>query len=170
MFLSAYILLLLAQPVGVAQRDQMVVTASEKSLELTWSDAEDRIQATVTPATPTEGQPFEISAHVGTFQGPEFDGPVSLTLKFNGEPAEEQTQTVRRLPGAKAWKATFTPREAGAYGVEISFRTTRLKVARAPLLISIAKLPRWPWWAMVGVLSAVALGLGVRAVFKKENT
>ena len=169
MFLSAYLLVLLGQPVGVAPRDEIRVDIGAQTLDLSWSDVEDRIQGTITPRIPVEGQPFEISAHVGTFQGAEFDGPVTFALKPLGAVGGGETQTVTLAKGEKAWRARFVPAEPGDYQLEISFRTIHLKVAKATIRIETAKLPRWPWWMLVGVISTLALALGIKALFRKTE-
>ncbi len=175
MFPSAYLLLLLAQPT-FAERErpasrEIAVSPSANSLDLTWSDVEDRLQGAITPKVPVEGLPFDLSMHVGSFQGDEFDGPVTFSLKPVDSKGGGLSQTVKRAKGEKAWKVTFVPEEPGMHTLEISFSTTRMKVAGTKIAVQEARLPRWPWWVMVAVAGAVALGLGVRSVFKKqENT
>ncbi len=171
MFLSAYLLTLLAQAVGVAPRDEVKVALGAQTLDLSWSDVEDRIQGTITPKAPVKGEPLDISVHVGAFQGAEFEGPVTFTLKPSGSSGGGQTQTVTRGAGEKAWRVSFVPPDDGDYQLEISFRSEHLKVAKAALFVSEPKLPRWPWWLVVGLVTATAIGLGVRALFRKtENT
>jgi hypothetical protein len=170
MFLSAYLLTLLAQPVGVAPRDEIKVDRGAQTLDLSWSDAEDRIQGTISPRDPVAGQPVDVSAHVGAFAGAEFDGPVTFAWKESRASGGGETKTVTRGAGEKAWRAQFVPPEAGEYQVEISFRTNHLKVAKATVSVEQAKLPRWPWWILVGVMSIAALGFGVRSVLKKAET
>src|SRR5687768_817390 len=111
MFPSAYLLVLLAQPfdppnrpVGVATRDELTLTLGPSTLDFAWADVEDRVQGSISPRLPVEGTPMDISAHVGTFQGPEFDGPVTLTLKSRGSSGGGQTKTVTRAKGEKAWR------------------------------------------------------------------
>lgn len=171
MFLSAYLLLLLAQPAGVAPRDEIKPQLGAQTLDLSWSDVEDRLQGTISPKEPLAGQPIEVSAHVGTFQGEEFQGPITFTLKEAGASGGGQTRTVTRGTGEKAWRVRFEPVEEGDYQLEISFRTVHLKVVKALFRVEAARLPRWPWWVLVVSVAALALGLGVRAIFRKtENT
>lgn len=169
MFPSAYLLVLLAQPVGVAPRDGMKLNVGAGSLDFEWSDAEDRVQGSITPKRPIEGRTMEVSAHVGTFQGAEFDGPVTLSLKEAGSTGGGQSQTVKRAQGEKAWRAAFTPPLSGPYTFEVSFRTTRLKVASTTITVDEAALPRWPWWVAIGVAAAVAVALGIRSVLQKPE-
>ncbi len=169
MFPSAYLLLLLAQPAYRTPSTEITVTPSANTLDLAWSDVEDRMQGSITPKAPIEGAPMVVTAHVGQFQGVEFDGPVTFSFKVVDSKGGGQSKTVKRAPGEKAWKAEFTPEEAGTHTLEISYTTTRMKVANAKIEVLEAKLPRWPWWMLVGVAGAVALGLGVRSVFKKQE-
>ena len=145
MFPSAYLLVLLAQPWGAAPHDALKLNQGSATLDFEWSDAEDRIQGSISPKRPVEGQPIDVSAHVGTFQGAEFDGPVTLSLKEAGSKGGGQTQTVKRAQGEKAWRARFTPVGAGAHTFEVSFATTRHKVAAGTIEVHEAALSRWPW-------------------------
>ena len=169
MFPSAYLLLLLAQPIDRPLNAEMVVTPGVNSVDLAWNDAEDRIQGSVTPRIPVEGTPIEVSVHVGSFQGPEFDGPVTVSFKPADATGGGLSKTVKKAAGERAWRASFLPEEAGLYTLEVSFSTTRMKVVSGKVRITEARLPRWPWWTMVGLAAALALGLGVRSVFKKQE-
>jgi hypothetical protein len=169
MFPSAYLLLLLAQPMFRPPNGEIVVTPGTNTLELMWNDVEDRLQGSITPKAPVEGIPVDITAHVGSFQGVEFDGPVTFSFKPVDSKGGGQSRTVKRAPGEKAWRAAFVPEASGMHTIEISFATTRMKVATTKIPVGEARLPRWPWWLMVGVAGAVALGLGVRSVFKKQE-
>lgn len=177
MFPSAYLIVLLAQPLGppterpdgVAARDEVSLSVGATTLDFTWADVEDRVQGTISPRYPVEQAPIDVSAHVGTFQGSEFDGPVTLTLKPKGIVGGGQTKTLRRAKGERAWRATFLPEEAGPHTLEVSFLTTRLKVVSATIEVVPAKLSRLPWWILIGALAAGAIGLGVRSVFKKQE-
>jgi len=169
MFPSAYLLLLLAQPMYRPPNGEIVVTPAANALDLAWNDVEDRVQGAITPRVPTEGVPMEISAHVGSFYGAEFDGPVTFSFKPVENKGGGQSQTVKRPAGEKAWRASFVPEQTGMHTLEISFATTRMKVAATKIPVMEAKLPRWPWWLLVAVAGAVALGLGVRSLFKKQE-
>lgn len=178
MFPSAYLLVLLTQspdvppakPVGVAARDELGMSLGSATLDFEWADAEDRVQGSISPRGPTEQAPLDVSAHVGTFQGAEFDGPVTLTLKKSGSSGGGQSKTLKRAAGERAWRASFVPEESGPYTLEISFLTSRLKVISGKLEVNDAKLSRLPWWILAGALTALALGLGVRSVFKKPES
>jgi hypothetical protein len=169
MFLSAYLLLLVAQPGLRAPVDEIALSPGVKTIDLAWSDVEDRLQGSISPKVPVEEAPIEISAHVGTFQGPEFDGPLTFSFKRSDSKGGGQSKTVKRAAGEKSWRATFVPETSGLHTLEISFATTRMKVASAKIPVGEAKLPRWPWWVIVGLAMTIALGLGVRAVFQKQE-
>ena len=150
---------------------EISVTPSANGLDLAWSDVEDRLQGSISPRYPVEGTQLDVSAHVGSFQGVEFDGPLTFSLKPIASTGGGKSMTVKRGPGEKAWRAHFVPQDSGYHTLEISFSTTRMKVASSKILIGDAKVPRWPWWILVGVTGAVALGLGMRSLFRKaENT
>lgn len=168
MFPSAYLLVLLAQAGGPAH-DALKMNLGQATLDFEWSDAEDRIQGAISPKRPIEGQPIDVSAHVGTFQGAEFDGPVTLSFKEAGSTGGGQTQTLKRAKGEKAWRARFTPDRAGPHVLEVSFATTRHKVAAGAVEVQEAALARWPWWVLIGLLAAGALGFGVKQVLTKPE-
>ncbi len=163
MFPSAYLLLLLAQP------GEIQVTSTPTTLELSWNDVEDRVQGSITPFAPVEGLPLMVTAHVGNFQGEEFDGPVTFSLKPVDAKNGGQSKTVKRVKGEKAWRVELTPDVPGMHTLDLSWSTTRMKVASAKIAVQEAKLPRWPWWVMVGLAAVIAVGLGVRSMFKKQE-
>ncbi len=169
MFPSVCIFLLLSQSPDAPLRSQMAITVSTSAIELSWNDAEDRIQGSITPKHPTEGTALDVSAHVGSFQGAEFDGPVTFSFKPSNSMGGGKSSTVKRAPGERGWRASFLPEQTGVHTLEISFATTRMKVANAKIEVGEAKLPRWPWWILVGLTAAAALGLGVRSVLKKQE-
>lgn len=191
MFPSAYLALCLLQVPGEGElqgtpaSETLQVKVDEAGMALAWSDVEDRIQGTLEPTVPRAGEPLKVSVHVGTFQGPEFEGPVSFTLRplvrselKEGEPlglkplqdtSGGQGGTVTRGRGERAWAYTFHPADEGKQVLEISFRTTRLKVVRGVVEIETAKLPRWPWYvlALGAVLGSV--GFGLWTLFRRET-
>src|SRR4051812_30693528 len=130
-------LVLLATPI-----DQIQPTRGAHSLDLEWNDAEDRLHGSLRPVDPISGRDLDISIMVGTFQGPDFDGPVTMTLRGEGD---TQTRTVKRGAGEKAWFARFVPASNGDYLLDVSFTTTRLKLLHAKFFVVSAPLDRWPW-------------------------
>ena len=170
-----YLLILLTQaegpppPLPGAPLDEVRVTTAADRLELNWTDAEDRLQGAVTPRVPKAGQTLTVTAHVGTFAGPdEWDGPLTFTLKAPGQ-GPGQSVTVPRGKGEKTWAARLTPAESGEHVLEVAFQTSRHKVVRAKLTVAEGPLSRWPWFALVGAAALVALIFGVRAALAQRG-
>jgi hypothetical protein len=139
--------------------DRIGVQGHPGHLELTWSDSEDRLRGTLTPARPRAGDLLHVMVDVGTYDGKAFDGPVTLQLRRAGETHGESV-TVRQEHG---WRADFGIPETGAYLLDVSFRTTRLKLLHASFEVSEARLPELLWWGILGCLVAGTAGyLGYR--------
>jgi hypothetical protein len=77
-------------------------------------------------------------------------------------------QTVKK--GAVNWVATFTPERDGPYQLDVSFRTTHLKVLHASLEVASSPVPRFVLWTMVGLTALIALGYGLRSVLRKDTS
>jgi hypothetical protein len=147
--------------------DRISVERRNQALELSWSDTEDRLQGAIQPEFPREGEPFKVFINVGSFDGPAFEGPVTITLREAGS-THGQAQTVKK--GAVNWSATFTPESTGTYQLDVSFRTTRLKVLHADVEVTDPPVPRFALWAMVGILATVVLGYGIRSLVRKDKS
>jgi hypothetical protein len=147
--------------------DQVQLMRGTTSYELDWSDAEDRLHGTVNPLDPVAGRELTLSAMVGKFQGAEFDGPVTFTMRCD---RWSDTQTVVRAKGERAWAAHFVPDADGECAVDLGFTTTRHKRLHFKLLLTPAPLPRTPWYVILGLIVVVTLGFGIRAVFKRQET
>lgn len=146
-----------------APLDQIEVTPRADVLELSWSDAEERLQGSVSPATPREGQPLQVSLQVNRFEGAAYDGPVTLTLRETGA-THGQSVTVER--GPRHWQATFTPENPGPHLLDVSFRTTRFKVVHAPLQVEGSLVPRLLGWAVLGLGTLALIGYSVRNLLR----
>jgi hypothetical protein len=70
------------------------------------------------------------------------------------------TVTLQRGPGEKTWVHDFTASEEGPYRLEVSFRTTHLKVVRGELTVQEPLLPRWLSYAVGGGLIALSVSIG----------
>jgi hypothetical protein len=161
MFLSTY---LVALTLGALAPDQLETTPGPAGIELSWADAEDRVQGAVRPARPHEGAALQVTLRVGSFEGAEFRGPVTLTLRRAGE---EQGVSVTVTRGEVGWAATFHPAEAGAYWLDVSFRTTRLKVLHAALEVSAPPIPRAFRWGVLLAIASLAIGWTARRLFRE---
>ncbi|HYO65283.1 MAG TPA: hypothetical protein VEU33_04315 [Archangium sp.] len=146
--------------------DQIEVEAREDVLTLSWSDAEERLQGSIRPATPREGEPLQINLQVGSFEGEDFEGPVILTLREEGA-THGQSLTVKK--GAQQWQATFTPENDGPHLLDVSFRTTRHKALHAPLQVRPSRLPLRLGWAVLGLGCLALLGYTVRGLLRGER-
>jgi hypothetical protein len=157
-----------AQPAGFLKGpDRVNVDRRNQVLELAWSDTEERLQGSIQPDFPRAGEPMKVLLNVGSFDGPTFEGPITITLRGPDNP-NGQVQTVKK--GAVNWVATFTPESTGSYQLDVSFRTTRLKVLHADLEVTDPPVPRFLLWAMVGIVFTVALGYGIRSVVRKDRS
>ncbi len=155
------------EPLFFQTPDRILTQRRNSVLELTWSDTEDRLQGAIQPDPPLAGQPFKVLLNVGSYQGAAFDGPLTITLREAGA-THGQVQTVKK--GAVNWFATFTPEKEGAYQLDVSFRTTRLKVLHANFEVAPSPVPRVVLWAMVGLTALIALGYGVRSLLRKDTS
>jgi hypothetical protein len=173
MFTSTYLLLiaLAAEPsLAVAPEDpdaldRIAVNTNRASMDLSWADSEDRLKGALSPFPLRADVPMQVSVSVGTYSGPDFDGPLTITLKAPGAQKGESIE-VKRPPGERLWLARFTPHEEGPHTLEFSFRTTRLKRTVATIDVADAPVPRWPWYALLAVVTALAIGFGARSALK----
>jgi len=157
-------LLVASTTVAAPANDQIRVERRGDVLELRWSDAEERLQGTVHPAMPREGEPISVSLHVGNFEGPEFDGPLTITFHPVGSPSHV-TKTLTR-EGVN-WHTELVPDEPGPWDLEVRYRRTHLKVVTARFMVSSTPIPRGVGWGLVLVGAGAALALGVRNVLRR---
>jgi hypothetical protein len=175
MFPTLYMLTLLGQaplggeptPAGPLDRAEVVRTGNIG--QFNWADAEDRVTGSFSPFEPTAGAPVDVVVRVGAMHGDAFTGPVTLTLKGKDVPGAGDTKTVPLNEGTKAWSAQLHAAEGGPHSLEIGWATTRRKQLRVELTIGEAPLPRWPWYGFAGLLGALAIGFGVRAVIGRKT-
>lgn len=156
-----------AEPLPWQAPDRIAVERRNNVLELSWSDTEERLQGAIQPDQPVDGQPLKVLLNVGSFEGADFEGPLTITLREAGA-THGQVQTVKK--GAVNWVATFTPERDGPYQLDVSFRTTRLKVLHANLDVASSPVPRFVLWAMVGLTALIALGYGLWSLLRKDTS
>lgn len=140
--------------------------ATKTGIDLSWSDAEDKLTGAITPLTPMEGEPMTVSVRVGTFQGQDFDGPVRFTVRSEG--AAPMEQLVKRAGDERAWVAKFTPPLEGRYALEVAFSSSRNKVLTGSFEVQGGRMPRWPWYIFAFVLVGGGVAAGLRFA-KKED-
>jgi hypothetical protein len=160
--------LALAQPLALpgAQPDRVAVDKRNDVLELTWSDAEERLKGSIRPDVPRAGEPIKLLLHVGSFEGEEFQGPLTVTLRKAGETLGE-TKMVKK--GPVNWVTEFTPEDEGRYTLTVAFRTTRHKVLTADFDVAHRSVPRFILWGIVAVFGLAAVALGIRTLVQKEK-
>ncbi|WP_143177552.1 hypothetical protein [Cystobacter ferrugineus] len=152
---------------GRERPDAIEVSPHEEAWELSWSDTEERLQGSLRPVPPREGQPLHVSLDVGSFEGAPFTGPLILTLRPAGA-THGQSVTVKR--GERHWEATFVPQTTGPHVLDVGFRTTRTKALHAPLEVSDAPVSRAVGWGLLGVGLLALLGYTVRGMLKTERS
>ncbi|MCP3060684.1 hypothetical protein LXT21_18015 [Myxococcus sp. K38C18041901] len=144
--------------------DQLRTERRGDVLELRWADAEERLQGTLHPALPREGEPAMLSLHVGAFQGAEFTGPLTLTLHLKDSPSQ-LTRTLTH--DGVNWHTQLEFDEPGLYELEVRYQNTRLKVLTGFITVASTPLPRGLSWALVIGGSGLVLALGVRGALKR---
>lgn len=150
----------------LAKPDRIAVDKRGDVLELSWSDTEERLQGAISPEVPREGEPLKVLLNVGSFQGAEFSGPITVTLREDGS-MHGLVKTVNK--GAVNWTTEFIPERSGPHQLDVSFRTTRLKVLHADFEVAPSLVPRFFLWGLVGLMAGLALLLGVRSLLRKEK-
>lgn len=165
MLLNAALLILVSGlPVdvhaGESDLTTLKVVERKGSADLMWQDVEDVVKGTITPFPVRAGAPFTVSVFVGTVQGEDFGGPVTLGLRPLEALGGTDAVTLARGPGEKTWVHTFTAAEDGPHRLEVSFRTTHLKVVRGLVTVEEALLPKWLLYAVGGGLIALSVSIG----------
>ncbi|MBU8894871.1 hypothetical protein KRR26_04615 [Corallococcus sp. M34] len=146
--------------------DQINVERRGGVLELSWQDAEDRLQGSFTPVTPRPETPLQLTLRVNSFEGPAFEGPITVTFQQEGA-LSQQTVTLQR--DGKSWRTEFTPPSTGTWQVDVRFRTTRLKVLHTHFDVTSSPPPKELAWALLGAGVVAALVLGARSLLKREG-
>jgi hypothetical protein len=137
--------------------DRIDAAAHPTEIDLSWSDTEDRLRGTLVPGRPRAGEPLHVVIDVGSYDGKPFEGPLTLRLRRMGEQTGESPALLR----GRGWQADFHPAEPGPYLLDVTFRTTRLKVLHATFDVRESRLPGVLWWTLFGL--AVTAGSGYAA-------
>lgn len=174
MFLKAYLLITAASlPVDphAGENPQTVLTLRQGTAASTfaWSDTDDSLTGTVSPLPLRAGTPFSLSATVRPLSGPEFDGPVTFSIRPLESLGTAQSLTVKPSTGEKSWAAQLTPPVAGRYRLEIAWASTHHKVVRGEFEVREALLPPWVPLAVGTTLVALVVGLAAWRVFSRKE-
>ncbi len=174
MFLKAYILVTAASlPVDIhaGENPQTVLSVHQASAAWTfsWNDTEDALSGTLSPVPLRAGVPFTLSATVRPISGPEFDGPVTFSLRPLEGMGSVQSVTVKPGKDEKSWAVQLTPPAEGKYRLEIGWATTHHKVVRGELDIKEPLLPQWFPVTVGTLLVALVVGIAAwRLISRKE--
>lgn len=144
--------------------DQLRLERRGDVLELRWADAEERLQGTLHPALPREGEPAMLSLHVGAFQGAEYTGPLTVTVHLKDSPAQV-TKTLTR--DGVNWHTELTFDEPGLYELEVRYQNTHLKVLTGHITVASRPLPQGLSWGLLILASGTALVWGVRGALRR---
>jgi hypothetical protein len=155
---------------GQSEATSLKLDVVPEGLNLSWNDTEDLVKGSLTPPQLREGEPATLTVNVASYQGAAFDGPVTLSLRPLEALGGADAQTISRRKGDKLWVATFVPHTTGPHRLEVSFRTTRFKVARAQVTVGGGRLPQWLLFALGGGLIVVAVALGAWLVLRRGAT
>jgi hypothetical protein len=164
--LLAALLLATGAVAGSPPLDQIVVRRQGEVLELSWADAEERLRGSVHPAVPRAGEPLHVDLSVGSFEGADFEGPLTLSLRPEGATHAPSINVTRE---AHSWRATFIPEHPGPHVLDVGFRSTRFKRLRAPLRVETSPVPRLVGWGVLGAGALSLLGYLVRRLLGEQR-
>jgi hypothetical protein len=164
-FWSACLLLASLALAAPLPPDQIAVDRRGGVLALSWADAEERLQGSLQPQAPRAGEPLKVTLHVGSFQGTPFEGPLTVSLRERGA-THGQVRTVPK--GAVNWQVELLPERAALHQLDVSFRTTRLKVLHAEFDVGSPRLPHLMLWGAGGLGLLLAI-LGGARLLRKEK-
>lgn len=175
MFLSAYLTILLSQfPVdaraGENKLTQLELRLNPNGLAFDWADTDESLRGQLTPQPVRAGRSLTISAVLQPFAGPDFDGPLTFSVRPLTELGSTWTQTVSRKKGERGWVAEVTLPDPGEYRFEISWSTTHRKVVRGVFPVSPGGLPGWVTWVVGSAAILIGLGIGLWILFGRKES
>lgn len=160
MFLSAYLTIVLCQPPpegfvpeNTADRTAFRVQPDKNGLSFDWSDAEDRVRGTISPAELSAGDPFTVSVAVGSFASGDLDGPVTLGIEQVGGTFKALETVAPAKTQPRVWNATFTAPDPGSYVIKVAFKSSHQKSLRGPVEVGMGR-----------VSARMAMGFGASVV------
>lgn len=176
MFLSAYLAIVLGQPVpegfvpeNTADLTTFRVDRSSSGTSFDWSDTEDRVRGTVVPASPTATDEMTISVVVGSFAGGTYEAPVSIGLRqLDGEFKQLVTVPAPKTE-PRVWNASFVPPDTGMYQLEVAFRTTRQKSIKGKIEVGMGRVSKKTALGVGLGAIVLAIGYGLFILFVKKE-
>lgn len=177
MFLSAYLIMVLAQPVVEGFRPQNtreLTTFAMKNTEagwvFDWRDGEERVRGTVSPPTVSALAPVSVSLALGAFASGDLNVPVSVELR-SVDGNWRELLTIQPPPTSpRVWVATFTPPAEGTYELEVAWRSSRRKSIHGELHVSPERVSRRTGTAVALGAILLAVVYGLFSLFKKNGT
>ncbi len=164
MVFTALLLITAQWPVDVHAGEnpltQFELKRSATAHTFVWKDSTDALRGTIS-APVRAGQDFRITATVQPLEGPDFEGPVTFSLRPLNDRGGADSVTVAKSGEEKSWATTMRVREAGVHRLEVSWTSTHRKVVRGELAVEEPGLP--PWVAPVSGVSLVLAVVGIAA-------
>ncbi len=146
--------------------DRMTALPKSEGIELTWSDAEERLQGILTPGVPKAGGELNVMLNVGSFEGKPFEGPLVVGLR-RPDAVPVETHPVTR--GAVNWRTTFHLNSPGPHTLTVGFRTTRYKHVQVEFDVADSGISAPYVVALGGLFLALALVLGVQQLIQSRK-
>ncbi len=151
-------------------------------LELRWHDAEEDLRGALTPSRLRANSPIHVGLRIEPFSGAKnLVNAASVTLRpvpfaqrqalqpvSPGNIDHEDPGTVVALTQQAdgSFAADIMPTNPGPHVLQVSFHSTRLKIARTALVVESAALPTWPWIVLATTLLFFTLFFGIRSQLK----
>lgn len=175
MFLSAYLAIFSSQfPVdaraGENKLTQLEIKLTPNGSTFDWSDSDESLRGQITPQPARAGRSLTISAVLRPFNGEDFDGPLTFSVRPLNQMGSVWSETVKRKKGELGWVREITLTEPGDYRLEISWRSTHHKVVRGVFPVSPGSLPGWVTWAAGGGLIVIGLAIGLWVLFGRKES
>jgi hypothetical protein len=156
-----------------------------EALMLRWHDAEDNLSGRIAPPRLRATVPVTVSMRIEPFSGPSLlSGPVTLTLRKVAFSPERDIQPIASenidgddpgivVPMTKqsdgSYAATVAANGAGPHVLQVTFRTSRQKIANTTIRFESAPLPVWPWAILAVLVLVGTLGVAIARQVRHAN-
>ncbi len=156
---------------GTNPTQVLTVELQEHGYRVAWGDEEERLSGVISARPLREGEAFTFSVKVNARAGDEFNGPVTLSLRSarSLETGGAQQSVTVKPNASHVWAAVFTPNEGGPHVLEVAFRSTHLKQARAELPVERAPMPKWVAAGIAFFVLTVIVSIAGRRVFERSR-